>query len=106
MPCPTPSPASPRSPWRSATGSWPSTSIPSSSTRKGKACSPSTRWSRSSRRRGKEGDMPDSLVLLETDHRVATITLNRPEKLNALNGGLYGELDAALERADADEDVR
>ena len=50
--------------------------------------------------------MPDSLVLLETDHRVATITLNRPEKLNALNGGLYGELDAALERADADEDVR
>ena len=49
----------------------------------------------------------DSLVLI--DHpapRVRRITLNRPEKRNALNHRLRGQLVAALQRADDDPDVR
>lgn len=46
-----------------------------------------------------------SLVLYEKSERVATITLNRPEKLNALSQGLYMELDAAVEKAGADANV-
>jgi enoyl-CoA hydratase/carnithine racemase len=37
---------------------------------------------------------------------VATITLHRPEKLNAVNTVMIGELVAAFERADADDAVR
>jgi enoyl-CoA hydratase len=37
---------------------------------------------------------------------VATITLHRPEVANAQNSQLLDELDAALDRADADDDVR
>lgn len=46
------------------------------------------------------------LVLYEVDGKVATITLNRPEKRNALSRALWKELDAALARADADADLR
>jgi len=45
-------------------------------------------------------------VLYDVADRVATITLNRPEKLNAVNGVLVRELMAALEAADADDGVR
>ena len=38
--------------------------------------------------------------------RVATITLARPEKLNAINGAMVRELMAAFEAADKDDDVR
>jgi enoyl-CoA hydratase/carnithine racemase len=37
---------------------------------------------------------------------VATITLNRPDKLNALNGEMYTSLLAALDQTDADDEVR
>lgn len=37
---------------------------------------------------------------------VATITLNRPHRLNAVTSQLLDELVAALDRADADDDVR
>lgn len=37
---------------------------------------------------------------------VATITLNRPDKLNALSEGLLDELEAALRRASRDEEVK
>ncbi len=47
-----------------------------------------------------------SLVLYETREHVARITLNRPEKLNALSPALVGELLAAFERAGADDAVR
>jgi enoyl-CoA hydratase len=46
------------------------------------------------------------LVLYEVDGRVATITLNRPEKRNALSRDLWVELDEILIRADADPDLR
>jgi enoyl-CoA hydratase len=37
-----------------------------------------------------------SLVLLETADGIATLTLNRPDKRNALNLALWGELDAHI----------
>src|SRR5882757_7437471 len=40
-----------------------------------------------------------------TDH-VARITLNRPEKLNALIDPAYAELHAALDAIDRDDEVR
>ena len=49
--------------------------------------------------------MKDQPVRYEVDERVATITLNRPERLNAINAELPGALRAAVERADADPDV-
>ncbi len=39
-------------------------------------------------------------------NQVATITLNRPEQLNALNGKLFLELDQALKAAESDDKVR
>jgi enoyl-CoA hydratase len=45
-------------------------------------------------------------ILLAVDGPVATITLNRPQALNALNAALLGELVDALTRLDADEAVR
>jgi enoyl-CoA hydratase/carnithine racemase len=40
------------------------------------------------------------------DDRVATITLNRPDKLNAFTSRMVHEMLAALDAADADGDVR
>ena len=45
-------------------------------------------------------------IIYELSDRVATITLNRPDKLNAVNGVLVRELIAALGAADADDAVR
>ena len=44
-------------------------------------------------------------VLTETSAGVATLTLNRPERLNALNDALLADLCAALDAALADEAV-
>ena len=41
-----------------------------------------------------------------TDERVARITLNRPEKLNALSGDLYRELNDVLHDLEADHSAR
>lgn len=48
----------------------------------------------------------EHVVLTGTDKGVRTITLNRPDKLNALNFALTEGLVAALKAADADEQVR
>ena len=48
----------------------------------------------------------DNVLQYEVKDAVARITLNRPEKRNALNDELIAALKAALQRADADEDVR
>jgi methylglutaconyl-CoA hydratase len=47
-----------------------------------------------------------STVLRTTKDGVAWLTLNRPEKRNALNDRLIEELKAALREADADNEVR
>ncbi|MCY4144393.1 MAG: enoyl-CoA hydratase-related protein [Gammaproteobacteria bacterium] len=49
--------------------------------------------------------MPYSDVLYESEGRLATITLNRPEKLNALSNNLRGELMEAMRDAEANSDV-
>lgn len=46
--------------------------------------------------------MPDPIVKLETDGRVSLVTLNRPEKLNAISGELMKALMDAFRSADAD----
>jgi enoyl-CoA hydratase len=50
--------------------------------------------------------VPDPLVLSERRGAVALLTLNRPDKLNAINEPLIEALDAALDAAEADESVR
>lgn len=50
--------------------------------------------------------MTDRPVLCEVDGAVATLTLNRPERLNAINPQLIDELDAARRRAEDDPAVR
>ncbi|HEY1750822.1 MAG TPA: enoyl-CoA hydratase/isomerase family protein [Caulobacteraceae bacterium] len=45
-------------------------------------------------------------VLYEVADHVGRITLNRPERRNALNRRAYAELEAALRHADADAEVR
>ena len=45
-------------------------------------------------------------ILYETDGPVLTITLNRPEKLNAFTATMGQELAEALERADDDDAIR
>ena len=45
-------------------------------------------------------------LLYEIEDNVLTITLNRPDKLNAFNNTMRNELIDALDHADADDDVR
>lgn len=46
------------------------------------------------------------MISYEVDDGIATITLNRPERLNALTRDMAGALVAALDRCDRDADVR
>ena len=50
--------------------------------------------------------MSEPVLLYEVDDGVCTLTLNRPDKRNALNGALVAALKEALDRAEADECVR
>jgi methylglutaconyl-CoA hydratase len=45
-------------------------------------------------------------IIYEKESSIATITLNRPEKRNALNDALINSLKDALREADADENLR
>ncbi len=47
-----------------------------------------------------------STILIETQNSVRTVTLNRPDKRNALNDELIAALKDALREADADESLR
>lgn len=44
-------------------------------------------------------------ILYEVEDGILTITLNRPEMLNAFNGGMMADLMRAFDNADADDDV-
>ncbi|MFH1088162.1 MAG: enoyl-CoA hydratase-related protein [Chloroflexota bacterium] len=50
--------------------------------------------------------MPFETIAVSKQDHVATVTLSRPERLNAMNRQMFSELTAALEELDADEDVR
>ena len=51
--------------------------------------------------------MTDSLVLLSVDdHGIATITLNRPDKRNAMNDAMRAEFVVALNRVASDKAIR
>lgn len=45
-------------------------------------------------------------ILYTVDHGVARLTLNKPEKLNALSWGSWSEIENAIAMADADDDVK
>ena len=45
-------------------------------------------------------------LLVEQDGYVVTITLNRPERLNAISRDMLNELSAKMVEADKDPDVR
>lgn len=49
--------------------------------------------------------MTEELVLYETDENIATVTMNRPEKLNAISPELREGVAEALLRADGDKSV-
>ncbi len=44
-------------------------------------------------------------ILYEVEDNILTITLNRPEMLNAFNGAMMRDIMAAFDSADADDDV-
>ncbi len=50
--------------------------------------------------------MNDNLVLYDVANGIATITLNRPDKLNAFTRAGAQQMIAALDSADADDAVR
>ena len=45
-------------------------------------------------------------IIISVDRHIATVTLNRPERRNALGGTLREDLVAAMAAADADQEVR
>lgn len=48
--------------------------------------------------------MTDDILLIDTDERVRTLTLNRPQSRNALSAALRDRFFAALADAEADDD--
>lgn len=50
--------------------------------------------------------MPHGTVTLEVAERIATLTLRRPDQLNAMTDGLMEDVTAAVRAAEADDDVR
>ena len=50
--------------------------------------------------------MPFDTIIYEAEGPLATVTLNRPDKLNAINTAMVAELDAALDQAEADGEIQ
>ncbi len=48
----------------------------------------------------------DKVVLIETDGHVATVTINRPDKLNALNADVRSEFVAAFDALGTNDEIR
>src|SRR5437868_13587146 len=59
-----------------------------------------------SRNGSKETPMAYETIKYEVSEQILTITLNRPDKLNAFTGQMQQELIAALDAADEDDDIR
>jgi enoyl-CoA hydratase/carnithine racemase len=55
---------------------------------------------------GTVGAMDYTQILYDVADHIATITLNRPEALNAFTGTMMNEMIDAFDRIDADDDVR
>jgi enoyl-CoA hydratase/carnithine racemase len=53
-----------------------------------------------------QGAMSFQTILYSVEERILTITLNRPERMNAATVQMYEELIEAFDRADADDDVK
>src|ERR1700748_3262156 len=49
--------------------------------------------------------MPDAILLIHTDDRVRTLTLNRPQSRNALSAALRDQFFTAVADAETDDDV-
>ena len=45
-------------------------------------------------------------ILYEVEDGIATVTMNRPDMLNAFTGVMLDEIIDAIDRTDADDDVR
>ncbi len=45
-------------------------------------------------------------LLFEVEDNIAVITINRPDKMNALNADVIKELNAAIDKIEEDEDIR
>lgn len=45
-------------------------------------------------------------ILYDVEDNILTLTMNRPEKLNAFTGQMLNEMVDALDRADADDDIK
>ncbi|MCX8004978.1 MAG: enoyl-CoA hydratase/isomerase family protein, partial [Burkholderiaceae bacterium] len=50
--------------------------------------------------------MSTSLILTQRDGAIATVVLNRPEKLNALTRPMWQQLGETIARLSADDSVR
>ena len=50
--------------------------------------------------------MSNKIVTLNINNQIATVTLNRPNKLNALNFAMFVEIDKTIKRIKKDKDIR
>jgi len=50
--------------------------------------------------------MTEELVLFQQEDGIATITINRPKQMNALNPEVLNQLEQALDRAEKDKDAK
>ncbi|MFY8048644.1 MAG: enoyl-CoA hydratase-related protein, partial [Erythrobacter sp.] len=50
--------------------------------------------------------MSDDVILLDVADGIATVTLNRPQAMNALNRALRARLAEVMRAVDADDNVR
>ncbi|MFT3979912.1 MAG: enoyl-CoA hydratase-related protein [Ferruginibacter sp.] len=50
--------------------------------------------------------MSYTTLLLATENNICTITINRPDKLNALNRDVFTDLDNAIDEVNADDNIR